>query len=107
MARGGWCPDWQVVGVLEAGAMVTELAAAGVPVITCNKRDGADLRAVLRMRRAIASHGTEVLHSHTGIAHYYAPRAALGLGVRGVVNTRRSGERWVGKEGVRTGQQRG
>src|SRR3546814_17186233 len=40
------------------------------------------------MRRAIASHGTEVLHSHNGIAHYYATLAALGLGVRRVVNTR-------------------
>src|SRR3546814_21014701 len=40
------------------------------------------------MRRAIASHGTEVRHSHNGIAHYYATLAALCLGVRRVVNTR-------------------
>src|SRR3546814_3370977 len=88
MAQSAAGHDCQGVCLFEAGAMVTELAAAGVPVITCNKRDGADLRAVLRMRRAIASHGTEVLHSHNGIAHYYATLAALGLGVRRVVNTR-------------------
>src|SRR3546814_4691785 len=87
MAQSAAGHDCQVVCLFEAGAMVTELAAAGVPVITCNKRDGADLRAVLRMRRAIASHGTEVLHSHNGIAHYYATLAALGLGVKSEEHT--------------------
>src|SRR3546814_11227738 len=82
MAQSAAGHDCQVVCLFEAGAMVTELAAAGVPVITCNKRDGADLRAVLRMRRAIASHGTEVLPRPNGIAHHSAPLAAFGLGGR-------------------------
>lgn len=80
--------DCQVICLFEAGSMVPELTSAGIPVIACAKRNGADFRAVLRMRRAIASQRTEVLHSHNGIAHYYATLAALNLGVRRVVNTR-------------------
>src|SRR3546814_5317745 len=37
MAQSAAGHDCQVVCLFEAGAMVTELAAAGVPVITCNK----------------------------------------------------------------------
>lgn len=80
--------DCQVVCLFEAGSLARELEDAGVPVVACAKRDGADLRATLRMRRAFASQRTEVLHSHNGIAHYYATLAALGLGVGRVVNTR-------------------
>ncbi len=80
--------DCQVVCLFEAGALAPELTASGVPVIACGKRDGADLRAIARMRRALAAHRTEVLHSHNGAPHYYAMAAALGLGLRRVVNTR-------------------
>src|SRR3546814_12245160 len=40
------------------------------------------------MGQANSAHGSEGLHSHNGIANYYATRAAWGLGVRRVVNTR-------------------
>ena len=80
--------DCQVVCLFEAGSLGHELVSAGIPVIDCAKRDGADPRATLRMRRAFASQRTEVLHSHNGVAHYYATLAALGLGVRRTVNTR-------------------
>ncbi|HRN61942.1 MAG TPA: glycosyltransferase [Luteimonas sp.] len=80
--------DCQVVCLFEAGALAQELTSSGIEVIACEKRDGADLRAVLRMRRALAAQRTEVLHSHNGISHYYAMVAALGLGIRRVVNTR-------------------
>ena len=80
--------ECQVVCLFEAGALAPELAASGVPVVACAKRDGADLRAIGRLRRALAAQRTEVLHSHNGIPHYYAMIAALGLGLRRVVNTR-------------------
>lgn len=80
--------DCQVVCLFEAGSLAPELAAHGIRVVACGKRDGADLRAVLRLRRALAAHHTEVLHSHNGLPHYYAIVASLGLGLRRVVNTR-------------------
>lgn len=80
--------DCQVVCLFEAGSLAGELASHGIPVIACGKRKGADPRAVWRLRQALASQRTEVLHSHNGIPHYYAMVAALGLGLRRVVNTR-------------------
>ena len=80
--------DCQVVCLFEAGALAPELTSSGIRVIACDKRDGADLRAIARLRRALSAQRTEVLHSHNGIPHYYAMVAALGLGLRRVVNTR-------------------
>lgn len=80
--------DCQVVCLFEAGALAPELTSSGVPVIACGKRERADLRALARMRRALAAHRTEVLHSHNGVPHYYAMAAALGLRLRRIVNTR-------------------
>lgn len=80
--------DCQVVCLFEAGSLAPELLSHGIRVIACGKRDGADLRAILRLRRALTSQRTEVLHSHNGTPHYYARVAALGLGLRRVVNTR-------------------
>lgn len=79
--------DCQVVCLFEAGSLAPELTSHGVPVIACDKRQGADPRAIWRLRHALASQRTEVLHSHNGIPHYYAMVAALGLGLRRVVNT--------------------
>lgn len=80
--------DCQVVCLYDAGSLAHELDAAGIRVVACGKRDGADLRAIMRMRRAFAAQRTEVMHSHNGIPHYYAMVAALGLGLRRIVNTR-------------------
>ncbi|MGY1457197.1 MULTISPECIES: glycosyltransferase [unclassified Luteimonas] len=80
--------DCQVVCLFEAGSLAGELAPHGIPVIACGKRKGADPRALWRLRRALASQRTEVLHSHNGVPHYYAMVAALGLGLHRVVNTR-------------------
>ena len=101
--------DCQVVCLFEAGALAHELTSAGIPVIACEKRPGADVRALLRMRRALSAQRTEVLHSHNGIPHYYATAAALGLGVRRVVNTRHgmgdvtpsSRREWLFRESMR------
>ena len=80
--------DCQVVCLFEAGTLAPELTARGVRVIACDKRDGADARALWRLRRALAAQRTEILHSHNDTPHYYATVAALGLDLRRVVNTR-------------------
>lgn len=80
--------DCQVVCLFEAGTLAPELTARGVRVIECGKRDGADARALLRLRQALAAQRPDVLHSHNDTPHYYAMLAALGLGLRRVVNTR-------------------
>lgn len=80
--------ECQVICLFEAGSLARELAADDIPVIACGKRQGADLRAMWRLRRALAAQRTEVLHSHNGTPHYYATVAAIGLGLHRIVNTR-------------------
>lgn len=80
--------DCQVVCLFEAGTLAPELMARGIRVVACGKRDGADARALWRLRRALAAQRPDVLHSHNDTPHYYAMVAALGLGLRCVVNTR-------------------
>ena len=78
----------RVVCLFEAGALAHELAAQGVPVHACGKRRGPDLRALLRLRRTLATPATDVLHTHNAVAHYHAVWASTGLGIGRVVNTR-------------------
>lgn len=84
-ARGEQC---QVVCVYEAGTLASELAELGVPVHVCGKRRGVDARALLRLRRAVREHRTEVLHTHNAMAHYQAVLATLGLRIGCIVNSR-------------------
>lgn len=78
----------QVVCLYEAGTLAHELAEAGLPVHACGKRRGLDLRALIRARRALREHATEVLHTHNAVAHYQAVLASSGLRLRQVINTR-------------------
>jgi len=78
----------QVVCLFERGTLATELDALHVPVTACHKRKGFDLRALGRARHAMASHYTEILHTHNAVAHYQAVLASAGMGIRQVVNTR-------------------
>lgn len=78
----------QVVCLYEAGSLAHELDASGIPVRACQKREGVDFRALLRARRAVRAHATEVLHTHNAVAHYQGVLATRGLGIRYVINTR-------------------
>lgn len=78
----------QVICLFERGSLAGELDALGIPVDACHKRMGIDLRALGHARRILASHHTEVLHTHNAVAHYQAVLASAGMGIRQVVNTR-------------------
>lgn len=78
----------QVLCLFERGALAGELEALGIPVIACGKRKGFDLRALGRLRRALADQRTDVMHTHNAVAHYQAVLASVGMGLRQVVNTR-------------------
>jgi glycosyltransferase involved in cell wall biosynthesis len=78
----------QVVCLFEQGTLAPELAELGIPVHSCDKRGGLDLRAMLRARRFLREHATEVLHTHNAMSHYYAVLASRGLRLRRVVSTR-------------------
>ncbi len=80
----------QVVCLFEHGSLAQELVALGIPVQTCGKRRGLDIRAARRLRRWLGEHATEVLHTHNAVAHYYSVLAKVGLHVGRVVNTRHS-----------------
>jgi glycosyltransferase involved in cell wall biosynthesis len=78
----------QVICLFEVGSQAPELIELGVPVVSCDKRRGLDIRAILRARKFMRSHATEILHTHNAISHYYAVLASRGLPLRRVVNTR-------------------
>ncbi len=84
-AAGHGC---QVICLFERGLLADELDACGIRVHACGKRDGLDLRALSAARRLLRAHGTEVLHTHNTIPHYYGVVASLGLGIGRVVTTR-------------------
>lgn len=93
----------QVVCVFQAGALAGELEAIGVPLVVCGKRRGIDLRALSRLRRAVRSHATEVLHTHNAVAHYQAVLGTLGQRVPRVLNTRHgmgAGKRSLRRDGL-------
>lgn len=78
----------QVVCLFRPGALAAELMELDVPVLSCDKRRGLDLRAILKARGFLRRHATEILHTHNAISHYYAVLASRGLPLRRVVSTR-------------------
>lgn len=78
----------QVVCLFDPGALAPELVEQGIPVFSCGKRRGLDLLAILRARRFLRLHGTQILHTHNAISHYYAVLASRGLPLHRVVSTR-------------------
>lgn len=78
----------RVICLFGSGVLADELTAEGIPVDTCNKRSGWDMRALARARSLIAEQGDVVLHTHNVMAHYYAVLATKGMDLRCVVNTR-------------------
>jgi len=78
----------QVVCLFDSGALAPELVELGIPVLSCGKRRGLDLRAILQARRFLRRHSTDILHTHNAISHYYAVLASRGLPLRRVISTR-------------------
>lgn len=78
----------QVLCLFELGTLAQELVGQGIPVRACGKRRGVDLRALVRLRRGLTEHATDVLHTHNAVAHYHAVWASRGLAIRRVLNTR-------------------
>ena len=85
VARGHRC---RILCLFERGQLADEAEARGVPVQACDKRSGADLGVLWRLRRQLRDAATEILHTHNATAHYHAIAAALGLPLRRRVNTR-------------------
>ncbi|MCA3178842.1 MAG: glycosyltransferase [Burkholderiales bacterium] len=65
--------------LFHEGPLAGDARAAGVEVISCDKRPGADGGALRRLRYALRSRSPQVLHTHNPTAHYYGVFAALGL----------------------------
>ena len=78
--------ECRLVCLFDRGALADELSASGVSVETCNKRKGADFRALRRARDLLRGGG--VLHTHNAAAHYHAVLASMGLPLQRVINTR-------------------
>lgn len=79
--------DCQVVCLFEPGRLAPEIKQLGVPLTSCGKQSGVDIRALREMRAAIVGHQSSVVHSHNAMAHYYSVLATAFLGCRRI-NTR-------------------
>lgn len=79
-----------VICLFQEGMLAAELREQGVTVQACGKRQGPDMRALLKARRFIAGVPGALLHTHNSMAHYYAVLASLGLPVARIINTRHS-----------------
>jgi glycosyltransferase involved in cell wall biosynthesis len=69
----------RVVCLYAPGALAGELEAVGVPVQACDKRAGADLSALRRLRTQLRATPQAIVHTHNANAHYHAVAAAIGL----------------------------
>ncbi len=77
-----------IVCLFHEGALAAEARARGIEVIAVGKAPGLDLRALRMLRVALKSRSADVMHTHNAVAHYYAVAAAIGLGIKRVINTR-------------------
>ncbi len=69
--------DVEVFSIKEPGGFAPELEAAGIRVLRGDKRRGADLATLRRLRRALA--GRDIVHGHNFMPAYYTAAASLGL----------------------------
>ena len=74
--------------LFRTGALAPELRAADIDVISADKRQGPDVRAVWRVRRALVERRADVLHTHNYAANYYGALAVPIAARARVVNTR-------------------
>lgn len=101
----------RVACLFAPGALAAELTGEGVEVFACGKRSGADVGAVLRLRRwlqagwreAVGPKSPRIVHSHNATAHYHTALACLALPRHRLINTRhgmgvqdtRSRKEWI------------
>ena len=102
----------RVACLFAPGALAPELSGQGVEMYACNKRSGADIGAVLRLRRWLrggwrdaqaAAPAACIVHTHNATAHYHAALACLGVPAHRLLNTRhgmgvqhpRSRKEWI------------
>ena len=78
----------QVVCLFRLGVMADQLVSEGVTVRSCDKQLGFDLRALKKAREYFSEFGTEVLHTHNIMVHYYGVFASAFLRIKIRLNTR-------------------
>lgn len=69
----------RVVCLYAPGALAAELSGQGIAVQACDKRAGADLSALRRLRAQLRAAPDAIVHTHNANAHYHAVAAAIGL----------------------------
>lgn len=68
-----------VFSINQTGGFITELQAAGVPVIVGNKQGTLDLQVLKKLRQAVRDHRIDTVHAHNFVPSYYAAVALLGM----------------------------
>ena len=86
------------VGALKEGrgAMADALEAAGVPFVSFGGRARYDLRALARLRRALAAGRYDIVHAHLFLANVAARVAGRLAGVPVVITSHHDTDVWMG-----------
>ena len=77
-----------IVCLFRDGLLAAEARQAGMTVDVVGKRSGADLMALIRLRRALRAADSDVIHTHNATAHYHSAISASRRGRAVLVNTR-------------------
>ncbi len=86
--------DYQVLCLVDGGALVEELVRLAVPVTIMSKQAGADLGIVLKLIRWFRQQRIDVVHTHLFTADLWARFAAKCAGVSVIVSTSHSENNW-------------
>lgn len=68
-----------VFSINQTGGFITDLQAAGVPVIVGNKQGTLDMQVLKKLRQAVRDHRIDTVHAHNFVPSYYAAAALLGM----------------------------
>ncbi len=68
-----------IFSINQTGGFITELQAAGVPVIVGNKQGTLDFAVLRKLRQAVREHRIDTVHAHNFVPSYYAAAALLGM----------------------------
>ena len=75
------------IAVFEAGGSLEQrLEKLSIPIHRMEKREGVDLRMVVRLRRLIKAHGIRVVHSHVFSTWLYSALAVHSMPGAGIVH---------------------
>ena len=78
----------QIICIYRGGVLVEEAKKKGVKCIILGKRDGLSFSLLVKLRKAVILHKSNIIHTHNALAHYYAFFSLMLFTKKCFINTR-------------------